>query len=60
MGGDRGEVEDRGIGRSSSSRTRKKNMFGMWKGGDKVSADAALEASALTVDTANNGRQNVF
>ena len=60
MGGGRGEVKDRGIGRSISSRTRKNNMFGMWKGGDRVSTDAALEASALTVDTENNGRHNVF
>ena len=50
----------RGIGRSNISRPKKKYLFKRRIGGDGVSADADLVASALTAATVNNGQKNIF
>ena len=44
-----------GVGRSNSSRPRINYLFDRLIGGDSISADEDLAASALTAATANNG-----
>ena len=60
MGGVRLGGGGRGIRRINSSRTRKNYIFERRIGGDGVSADAALTASALTAATENNRQKKVL